>query len=660
MNKPSPLPHNQGTSMNEALHRATLLLAAFAVLLALILNIPDNRIIEAYTTQALVYVSLTAFALFFGSRLSQGMITSAHVVGMVALLSLPEGAFPFMLWTTFFGAVGGIVIKRFYARTSDYSVYIADVIFTAAQVVLSFFAAGRVYIALDGSLPLESVSWDNNSSIFIALTAYVIVYVALYVAFFALRLFVEGKSVTKVARSNLSVLTIVLLLPIPFAIVSGEIANNLNQPVEILSLIGLALIILGLHTFSRSRYLFRKQLQEIQTFSDITRAMRSHLELPVLLMTIYQQVGKLLGIDNFVIALHVPERNRLEYPLAIVGGQETVVSMDKLPAVCADSLVSHVLETTEPLLLSDHVQTQAQGLNLAPPSDEIMSWIGAPLTAGGNTFGVIAAMSDSPNQHFSADDLRLLNIIASSASVAIENAQLYRRQKDRAEQLSTLSRVGALLSGTLSSDTVLDIVISSASTIADANSIAVYLFAGDDQTDLRLARSAGLTEVFTDDPPVPALVSDESAIRPYQPLAISDVMADKRGESLRTLMKREHKQALVELPLVIGEDTLGIIALYYDDTQFFDSSRLEYMRTYATQAAQAIQNANTYSITDKAFQRSVDQLLTLATIGRELTSTVNLRENCTSILDSEMRATRINVGLVALQDINGQAESVSA
>ena len=101
------------------------------------------------------------------------------------------------------------------------------------------------------------------------------------------------------------------------------------------------------------------------------------------------------------------------------------------------------------------------------PKQAVVSWLGVPLLSGGHLLGALVVTSTDPRRRFGDDDLRQLNIVAAATSVALENAQLYRQQKERVSQLATLNRIVALLTDTLSPDTVIDTVISSASTIAE-------------------------------------------------------------------------------------------------------------------------------------------------------------------------------------------------
>lgn len=621
----------------------------------LVLNIPDGELLSVYSIQVLLFAFLTAFALFFGVWLSRGELSPAHAIGIVAFLSLPAETLPLILWTICGGGVIGVMTMLMRSRAADhgteYSLH--SLIFITARVTLSYFAAAQVYIALDGPLPLASTDWADFAPTFFALSIYCLVYVTVYFAIFVMELYVRALPVGQVLRTNIALLVVILFLPIPFSILGAEVSNLLSAASEVISLLGIMLIILGLHALSQSEYQLRKQLNELQTLSIVTRAMRSHLELDGLLKTVYLQVAHLLEIENFIVVLHSPTRPRFEMPLVIRDGREITGAPEVLARQYTDALIEHVMKTGTSLLISHDVAGTAREMRLEPPVQHSESWLGVPLLAGGRDLGAIIVTAARPDQHFDRDDLRLLNIVAASASIAIENAQLYHQQTRRAEQLSTLNSVASLLSGTLSPDTVLDIVISSASMVAGANAVAIYISWEDSGVELPLLRAGGMSDEFIDNPPGPLLPIDDKPLYAKMPLVIEDIQADPRAADFRVLMAREEKASLVELPLATGENDLGVLVLYFNQQQAFESEQLELLRTFATQAAQAINNARTYATTDEAFQRSVEQLLSLAGIGRVLTSTVDLKTICELILTHTLEATGSSIGAVALHDDNG-------
>jgi K+-sensing histidine kinase KdpD len=436
------------------------------------------------------------------------------------------------------------------------------------------------------------------------------------------------------------------LLPWLLIIFTGIILLLIRpQPSQAVGL-GLVYVIFALFVlgYDRVRQRLRKQVDELRSLSVMSQTMRANLEFASLLNMIYLQVNHLLDTDNFLVALY--HEQELEYPLVIERGQQV-----QRPASPRDSktrsLLHHVLDTQEPLLIPSDVAGHAHGLKVTAP-DKAESWIGVPLLASGRLLGTMSVTSTDPAKPFTPDSLRLLNIVAANASVAIENALFYQQQRARVTQLATLNQVLALLTGTLSFDAVLDTVISSASAISGASAVTVYLFWDEAKSSLALVRSAGLSDQFQNDPPDPLLAREWQDSNQQSPLVVTDVREEPHAAALRNQMVRESKQAWVELPLSVGGVSLGLIVLYYDAPRAFTDEEIELLRTFANQVAQAISNARLYAIADETLERRVGQLLALAAIGHELTATLDMATICQLILSHALDGTRTSVGLIAL------------
>lgn len=617
----------------------------------LLANVPSVDAISTYFAEAILYGVLTAFALFFGVVLSQGELSPAHMIGVTAFLSLPAGATSVMTWGIFIGAVGGMLLRAFsQSATGRRRVYhLVNSVFVITRVTLSFWAAGEVYLSAGGRVPMSSLPGDI-SRLTVALLIYALVYMTLYFSIFLLEIYAEGYAVRQTVRADLSRVMVVLLLPIPFAILGAEVISQLTAASRIVLILGLVLIVLALYALSLSEYRLRKQLDEQRTLSIVAQAMRSHLSLETLVRTIYVHIAGLMNVDGFTVALLNPDSHHLEFPFMIKYGQE-ITGASASPEEYSKNLTGYVLKTEQPLLIEDEVLKKTRELGLEAVEPEIQSWLGVPLMAGSQTPGVMVIISYDPRRKFNRNDLRLLNTIAASSSIAIENAQLYRLQTERAEQLVILNRIASLLGGTLSPDKVLDTIISSASTISSANAVAVYLFWDDARSTLPLVRSAGLSDQFIlSAPDAISFQKRDLTGNTLLPTAVADIRVDQRAEGLRADLLKENKLALLELPLEIGDQNLGVLVFYYDQPQVFTDDKVELLKTFVNQAAQAVNNARLYATTDEAFQRSVEQLLSLASIGRVLTSTIDLKNICELVLTQVTEATKVDTGMVVLKD----------
>ncbi len=645
--------------MNQFKHQPTTVLIGIAIvtLVAIISQPPNLSMLSEQLAILVIYGVMTAFALNFRvALLNEGELSPAHAVGMVAFLSLPQALFPAALWAIFLGGLGGssIQVVRGWLRQDPPSYkqqMPCQMICATARVTLSFYVAAQFYILSNQPLPLSTLKATDNPHV-IGLFFYGLLYVGSYLGLFILELQLTGYAVQQILRENTGILGVILLLPLPFAMLGAPIlVQNSQAPmIFIILLSGMMMIIIGLHALSYSHWRLKQQLTELQSLSVVTQVMRANLSLETLLRAIYMQLAKLLNVQNFYVAIYRNEQ-KLSYVFIVENGKQIDPNTREV-----DAITRHVAEQQTPLLLNDAAQETAQDMDISNLSPEAQSWLGVPLLTGEQRLGAMVIVSFHPLQHFGSEALRLLNIVAASASIAIENMRLYRQKSERADRLAILNKVAALLSGSLSPDAVLDAIVSSAAMVSDATAVGVYLF-DEEKTSIQLVRSAGLSGHYADNPPPP--ISAEQKGELYAPLIIYDVHSDPRTEPLRPYLAAEGKAAIIETPLRVGNETLGIMALFFDEPLDHNEEAIELISTFATQAAQAINNARRFSSTGAALERRVEQLYALAALGRLMSATMERNRIFTLVLSYAIDATKAERGVIILRDErNGLLEAV--
>jgi len=642
----------------------TIIPIVLALLVALIIGnsltavepiVPGQRVLEFG-----VFALLTAFALVLSVPLSKGELSIAHAIGMMAFLSLDASAAPVMTIAIFLGGLsGGILLTQLEHHPAGRERERAEwrtVIFITAQVTISFFVASKVYIDIfHAPLPLDTL--NGQQDLFFAsvpLLAYAFIYVVLYFVIFVLQIETDTRRSRSLLEENQLVLAIILLLPIPFSVIGANVARRDESIIFFTTTtIGAGLIIFGLYILNRTQQQLRRQLDEMCSISVATQAMRGNLNLDSLLRTTYVQVSQLVDTENFSVALHSDDKRGLTFPLVIQHGEER--NTDEYDAHPPDGpLIQHVIKIQAPLLIKDNVQDKIKVLGMRPSKDELRSWLGVPIIAGEETLGAIVVQSYD-KRSFDENDLRLLNIVVTSVSIAIENARLYQQKSTRAEQLATLNQVTSLLTGTLASREILNVIVSSASTISEADAVAIYLNDDTNNSKLKLVLSAGLSELFINTNPQPLmktrdLSAGESYAKP-QSLVIPNIDDPSAATAdAHAMLHAEGKFALIETPLSVGGQYLGVLSLYFDTPQAFASEQLDMIQAFATQAAQAIQNARTFTSTDEALERRVEQLHSLAAMGRLLTATSETDRIYNLVLTFATDATKAERGMVIVQD----------
>ncbi|MBI1282342.1 MAG: GAF domain-containing protein [Anaerolineaceae bacterium] len=538
-----------------------IVLCGLLVAYTLLVNFPSADAVNRYGGQSLLWVVLVSVTLVFGVLLTEGEFGIAHVVGITAFLTITPVAQPLLLWAIAIGSIiGGILLvgrqelalrRRATIRTAG------SVVLICARLTLSLFAAGEVYDLLEGTRPLRPPVAVN----FEPLVAFAVFYIGLYLVIYLLEAYIEYRSIRRLLRENWLLLGALLVIPLPFGMISAVVISLTPSSLYIFS-IGVLLATIGLYRFSRARHQLKTQLDEQQSLTAVSQALQSDLNLDSLLYAVYNQVLQLLHPNQFVTALYEQHTQRLRFPLVMENGQ----AVNNYSEDIEGTLLGRVLRQQLPLLVNP------DGSN-----PHAHSWLGVPLLARGHLLGAIAVRSDDPQRLFSADDKRLLMTVATSASVAIDNAQLYEKQSLRATKMTALTRALPLLTGTLSLDVVQQTIVAAANDMLQADGVALYVPSEDEKLPMQLVASTGLTQV-------------DEMLSPDE------------------IVKREGKASYTGLDLVINNQRLGGLAFFFDEGHAYDEEDIPVSLTFAAQAAQAIYNAQKYTTTDRALEQQVRQV----------------------------------------------------
>ncbi len=161
---------------------------------------------------------------------------------------------------------------------------------------------------------------------------------------------------------------------------------------------------------------------------------------------------------------------------------------DNLVTEVGEGLTGHAAETGEtyytPDALHDDLGVQIDG---TPEVEE--SILCVPLRYGERVTGVIV-LSNLGLDQFDDEDIRIVEVLASHAAVAFENARLFQKERAAAETASALLGLSQTLTGAHDVSTVLSRVVAAARSIVSTSSVVAYL--RDPETGgLRMAHALG-------------------------------------------------------------------------------------------------------------------------------------------------------------------------
>ena len=237
------------------------------------------------------------------------------------------------------------------------------------------------------------------------------------------------------------------------------------------------------------------------------------------------------------------------------------------------------------------------------PQGGAQTRLAIPLMREGVVTGVLFTAHPRPNA-FDEDDIQLLEVFADQAAIAIDNVRLYRETKEALEQQTAISEILQVISAHPTElQPVLDAIARNAARYCLAEDCGVALI----RPDGLLEQVAQYGPITRDLPPWPV---DRSSVRgravvDREVVHVRDMAAESEIEySTGVRRARELGQrSVLAAPLLREGKALGAIALRRTVVRPFTDKQISLLRTFADQAAIAIENVRLFNETKEALER---------------------------------------------------------
>ena len=290
-------------------------------------------------------------------------------------------------------------------------------------------------------------------------------------------------------------------------------------------------------------------------------------------------------------------------------------ALDVLRTRVGEGITGHVAATGEPFLTGD--ATNADIGVLIPGTNKIEeSLLAVPLLYGSAVVGVIVVSKLGLHQ-FDQDELRLLEVLAGHASVALVNARLYEQQRRETESAKALLELATELSASTELESVATRIAAGAARIMHARRASMWMPVGG--TGL-IACSA----TWQADPTVPYWKAGD-----VLPEALAHMLAASNGPFLLTREELSQHvegvvdEAICDVAVVVAfpvASAAGAIAVELDSADPLDERRRELLTGIAAQARLAVTNALSFEGLERTFLATVEALANALEAKDEYTS----------------------------------------
>jgi len=192
-----------------------------------------------------------------------------------------------------------------------------------------------------------------------------------------------------------------------------------------------------------------RRSEELHVLNEIGRALSSTLNKEDLLRKIWEELGRLFDVENLYLATFDSARDQIQFDLEAIQG----VRVPKRARPAGNYLTEFILRTRQPVLIRENYVSEVRKLGVEPLRTT-GSFCGVPLVAYDHAIGALCIFSDN-DCAYDEGHLELLRVLASEASIAIENARLFQEERTKARHLSLLNLISRDAIATLNPEEVL-------------------------------------------------------------------------------------------------------------------------------------------------------------------------------------------------------------
>ena len=347
----------------------------------------------------------------------------------------------------------------------------------------------------------------------------------------------------------------------------------------------------------------RERTANVELLSEIGREITASLDFDTIFFRLYERVNQLADASVFGVGLYHPDRQQIEYRLAVEEGKRyepytrDATDRNQFPVWCIENRKPVFINdvTTEYSRYIERYEEPARTLEDGTVSRAPLSLIYLPLVRQGRVLGIITTQSFR-KQAYTEYHLNLLQNLAAYTSIALDNAAAYRQLNEqereirqRAAELATIDNISRDLASELDLATLIPKVGEQVRQVFNAQ--IAYLALLDKATGTIHFRY-GYGDEFA---PVPFGVGMTSRIiQTGEPLLINE---DIGGRTTQLNIKRSGAAAksYLGVPIPVGSEVIGVLSVQSTEEEGrFTEADLRLLTTIAANVGVAIHNARLF------------------------------------------------------------------
>lgn len=361
-----------------------------------------------------------------------------------------------------------------------------------------------------------------------------------------------------------------------------------------------------------------QQKAELGVINSVQEGLAKELDMQAIYDLVGDRITKLFNAQAVIIATFDHESATEHFKYLIEDGQRFYLASRPY-----DKLRQHLIINKQKIVInSNYAEAYAKfGLRTLPGTNVTKSGVFVPLIIGDKVNSYISLQNNEMEHAFSESDVRLLETLANSMSVALENARLFdetnrllKETEQRTAELAVINSVQEGLARELEINAIYDLVGNKIREVFDAQGVIIATF--DHETGMeRFNYLFEKGERFYAEPRRYDKLRYELIMKKQRILINSNIEKAFAEYGLKVVTGTESPKSLLFVPLVVGNRVTSYVSLQNVDREnAFTESDVRLLETLANSMSVALENARLFDETNRLLKETEQQKAELGVI----------------------------------------------